>query len=465
MELKEQKLNEIRNELEELLLSLDTKSSKGSKLHEVERHIFSQLLQLGMQILGYYILLVAQLVAASGTPTDSLGNKMRNTGKKKRSYFSLFGMLEINRFKYYSPVGRTHYELDQRLGLPVGRYSYVLSDWLAYGAVELDFAQSVNQLERILGHSLSGMQSSRQTYHLSEQVEAFYQQQDWQSTEDGSHLSIGYDGKGIPIIRSQTDRKQDSTAVRLAKGQKKGVRREATISVSSSFNPRVRDKEELLSNLFLTKDEGIPPEVDPGQVAHSWHDQKHIRAFLSDKTKAITYGIDNLLKRDQTGKKPIVVLIDGDRALENAVRQVCQEKQIEHRIDAYVLDFIHLLKYVWKVANAYLGENSEAREAWVYRQAGLFLESRHEAVLDEWKQIKDGHRLSKNGLYNLERAITYVSNRPHMLDYKTYLAKGYPITTGAVESACGHFIKSRMDRAAMHWGKAGAQKNARYESN
>ncbi len=45
-----------------------------------------------------------------------------------------------------------------------------------------------------------------------------------------------------------------------------------------------------------------------------------------------------------------------------------------------------------------------------------------------------------------------------MLDYKTYLAKGYPITTGAVESACGHFIKSRMDRSAMHWGKTGAQK-------
>ena len=44
-----------------------------------------------------------------------------------------------------------------------------------------------------------------------------------------------------------------------------------------------------------------------------------------------------------------------------------------------------------------------------------------------------------------------------MIDYKTYLEKGYPITTGAVESACGHFIKSRMDRNAMHWGKKGAQ--------
>ncbi len=44
-----------------------------------------------------------------------------------------------------------------------------------------------------------------------------------------------------------------------------------------------------------------------------------------------------------------------------------------------------------------------------------------------------------------------------MLDYKTYLDKGYPITTGAVESACGHFVKSRMERNAMHWGKQGAQ--------
>lgn len=65
--------------------------------------------------------------------------------------------------------------------------------------------------------------------------------------------------------------------------------------------------------------------------------------------------------------------------------------------------------------------------------------------------------MSTHQAYNVQRAITYVSHRPHMLDYKSYLDKGYPITTGAVESACGHFVKSRMERNAMHWSKEGAQ--------
>jgi len=115
------------------------------------------------------------------------------------------------------------------------------------------------------------------------------------------------------------------------------------------------------------------------------------------------------------------------------------------------------LEYVWKVANAHLGETNQYRQEWVYQQAALLLDSQHEKVLCGWKLMLESENLGKSGRYHIERAITYVSNRPHMLDYKTYLEKGYPITTGAVESACGHFIKSRMDRNAMHWGKKGAQ--------
>lgn len=112
---------------------------------------------------------------------------------------------------------------------------------------------------------------------------------------------------------------------------------------------------------------------------------------------------------------------------------------------------------MWKVANAYLGEGNDQRQQWVYQQVSFLLDSQYEVVLQEWRQLLVKEKLSKNGKYNLERAITYVSNRLYMLDYKNYLKKGYPITTGAVESACGHFIKSRMDRNAMHWGKKGAQ--------
>ncbi|NER00675.1 MAG: ISKra4 family transposase [Cyanothece sp. SIO2G6] len=453
MELKEKKLGDIRNSLDKLLMNLEEKSDKGFKITEVERHLFSQLLSLGLQLLSYYIFLVNQLVRASGPPQDISGKKMRNSGSSTRSYLSVFGMLKIERHKYHSAYHKfIHYSLDARLGLPPGRYSYVLTDWLAYGAVEMDFGESAKQLERVLGHHLSGMQSSRQTYHLSGEVASFYAHREWSGVDDGTHLSVGYDGKGIPIIRSQTDRQADSPAVRLSKGQKKGVKKEATISVSSSFTPKTRSKEDILAALF---------QAGPGKVSsrptHQWHENKHIRAFLSEKTRAIDYGTDNLLSRDVTGKKPIVVLIDGDRALEKAVRETCRERQIEHRVDAYILDFIHLLEYVWKVANAHLGENSLQREQWVRGQAELLLDSQHELVLGQWKGLLENQKLSKNGRYNIERAITYIGNRPHMLDYRSYLQKGYPITTGVVESACGHFIKSRMDRNAMHWGKQGAQ--------
>ena len=41
--------------------------------------------------------------------------------------------------------------------------------------------------------------------------------------------------------------------------------------------------------------------------------------------------------------------------------------------------------------------------------------------------------------------------------YHEYLAAGYPIASGAIEGACRHLVKDRMERAGMHWTVAGAQ--------
>ena len=43
------------------------------------------------------------------------------------------------------------------------------------------------------------------------------------------------------------------------------------------------------------------------------------------------------------------------------------------------------------------------------------------------------------------------------MDYKTYLQKGYPISTGLIEGCCGHLIKDRMDHSGMRWTIQGAQ--------
>ena len=473
MHLKEEKINQIRNRVDMIVEELEISSTKGTNLHEVERSLLSSLLQLGLELLGYYIFLVKQIVRQT-EPIDKEGKKMQNKGKKGREYISVFGRLKIVRRKYYSETHKTQYRLDAALGLPSGSYSYLLEDWLAFGAVEMDFQQSVSYIERILGHHLHGMQSMRCTYHLSEQVESYYEEKAWPDQEQTTHWSLSYDGKGVPLRRSDAARCQESTSIRLSKGKNRDVKREATVSISSGFKARKRSAEEIIESLFSlrsrqtgsrqtgSRQTGSKQDRERQGEKHCWHEDKHIRAFLSDKQRAITYGIDNILKREataeKTNKKPIVILIDGDRALEKAVKKAAKNKQISHRISAYVLDFIHLLEYVWKVANAYLGEKHAQREDWVRHQATLLLNSQWQEALEQWQQILKHQKLTATQAYNVKRAISYVSNRPHMLDYKTYLEKGYPITTGAIESACGHFVKSRMERNAMHWGKEGAQK-------
>lgn len=47
-----------------------------------------------------------------------------------------------------------------------------------------------------------------------------------------------------------------------------------------------------------------------------------------------------------------------------------------------------------------------------------------------------------------------------MVKYKIYLQRSFPITTGAVESACGHFLKSEwIELNAV--GKEGSTRNIR----
>lgn len=470
MNLKKQKKQDIYKELSGIITEIENLANTQERLDKVERNILTSLLSLGVSLLSYYIFTVSALVLKRGIPRDSLGQKMKNTGLKARPYRSVFGILKIERPKYYSKKDKVNYALDKVLGLPCGKMSYLLSDWLSYGAVDLDFRESVGFIERILNQKLLAEQSSRCTYGLSTEVDTYYDVKDWKSIEDKSHLSIGFDGKGVPIMKSETNRANESVSVRLSRGQKKQVKKEATVSVSSSFTPKKRSAKEILNSLFEIKDNDTIKTIESSEEfeesekrRHYWHENKHTRAFLSAKEKAITYGIDNVLRRDTTTKKPIIVLIDGDKSLRNTVERVAINKSITHRIKGYVLDFIHVMEYIWKVGNAYKGEKNEARQYWVKQQAQMLLEGKVNQVIKNWEMIRDegkneaGKKYSVNQIYNINRGITYFKNHEDMMQYHEYLRKGYPITTGAIESACGHFVKSRMERNAMHWSKKGAQ--------
>jgi hypothetical protein len=127
------------------------------------------------------------------------------------------------------------------------------------------------------------------------------------------------------------------------------------------------------------------------------------------------------------------------------------------RVIARILDIIHLLEYVWKVANAVWGEKHPGREKWVKEQLLLLLESRTVEVIAQWIDLWEANERTNAQKETIDKSLTYLNNHREMVDYKSYLAQGLPISTGIVESACGHLVKTRMEQNGMRWSYKRAQ--------
>jgi hypothetical protein len=382
-----------------------------------------------------------------------------NKGRQKREYFSIFGSIEFYRNKYYIPENqKVIYPLDLELGIENQKYSFVLQNWIGFNSSDTDYRSSVELINRIMGYDFHAMQSHRITNSLSEFVEDYYQDStlQTQSREEGGYFAVGFDDKGVPIKASEQGKEVQSNAVRLGKGQKRDVKKHCTVSVSYSFDERVRSAEDVIKSFFkeVPKEKDKKPEADEtSKMAKN----KHIRGFMTDKTKAIEYGFEQVGQRNKEHKK-IVVLIDGDRGLSKAVKNVIEKKNISSQILAMILDFIHVTEYLWDVANAHFGEKSPLRLDWVKTQCLLVLKSEMSTVLvnlDNLLELNKG-KLPKEE--KIQKTIKYFINHKEMMDYKTYLENGYPISTGAIESACGHFVQKRMEQNGMHWSMSGAQK-------
>jgi hypothetical protein len=113
-----------------------------------------------------------------------------------------------------------------------------------------------------------------------------------------------------------------------------------------------------------------------------------------------------------------------------------------------ILDFWHMTEHLWNVARAMHGAGTEASQAWV-KQAQWDL--KHDLTqsflgsLEEWKPATETSR-------EVRRVeLGYFREHAVRMKYGTYLAHGYMIGSGVMESACRQLATQRLDRAGMHW--------------
>lgn len=447
----------LEREVKKLMEISESYAKSEIAIHEIESGLLQQVLAMCLSILKWIISERLKTIQ-DYDPDFQAGTYYKSKGNKTRTYLSLFGMLKIDRPSYWSESCHTYFKLDESLQLPVGRsWSYNLQELISEQASENDYRESVKVINRLLGLNLSGKSSQRNANFLGPAVEDFYNQKPVEEENSDVCFCASFDGKGVRKIEKVIDPKE-----RLKKGEKKGVKQNATVTSTSCFRPKRQSVERILNGLLGKSDKDKKEETPCDKTEKTvndnrWHKGIHRRAFLANQEKAIDYGINDIKMRMKNPKSRFVVPIDGGVGLEDQVKSAVKKYGLEFQFDGIIMDIIHVSEYVWDAATAILGERSNSRSSWVRDMMNDLLNSKTQKVIDDLKQIADKTNLSDSKKKKIEKAITYFSNHKHKMDYLKFIKKGYPISSALAESTCGHLVKERMEQSGMKWSSQGAQ--------
>lgn len=189
----------------------------------------------------------------------------------------------------------------------------------------------------------------------------------------------------------------------------------------------------------------------PGpRAAHKW-----LTASVTDDAASVVAAVfDEARRRDPRQQRRWVALVDGNA---RQIDRTHAEATASGLDVAIVVDFIHVLEYLWKAAWCFFSEGDPAAETWVRHHAWSVLSGKATTVAAAIRRKATTTGLDRARRANADTAATYLVNKAPYLDYPTALHAGWPIATGVIEGACRYLVRDRMDITGTRWGLAGAE--------
>jgi hypothetical protein len=450
---------QIQETVGQLGAFVEAAAREGKAIHEAERGLWQQLLQLGRHYLSHFIALAGDGDMGETIGSDDGQQWQRLEKPHPRRYVSIFGTFQLERVVYGSREGQKieFVPLDNRLQLPASVYSFVLQDWSQGLCVESAFGQVSATLERMFGLSVSVDGLERINEQMAEPV-ANYRMDRPQpaAATEGELVVASADGKGIVMRRSADDA---APAAHRTKGEKASQKRMAMVASVYTVDRHVRLPEEVVAALFRDprpEDDDVPQRPQP-QNKRVMGSLSGVDAEGQEQTAVDIvheWLLNELVERnrqEQCWQRPMVCLYDGQEALWEARRRHLPAAGVD------VLDLLHVTPRLWQAAHVFHPEKSAAAEEFVRERCLRILEGRVEGVIRGLREMATKHGLGGSKKKTIAQVCAYLEKNRGRMRYDEYLAAGYPIASGVIEGACRHLVKDRMERAGMHWTPTGAQ--------
>jgi hypothetical protein len=142
---------------------------------------------------------------------------------------------------------------------------------------------------------------------------------------------------------------------------------------------------------------------------------------------------------------------DGGNGLEDFAQKNFNRAEL-----VLILDFYRAANYLKELAQALHPQDEGASQSQAEQWCSLLRAEGGAVTLEVLRQWDWPARKSAALREQWEAVQTCFGNNVHRMEYPEYLAEGWPIGSGVVESACKTVVGQRLKGPGMRWGEGGA---------
>jgi hypothetical protein len=381
-----------------------------------------------------------------------------------RHLATVFGTVRVRRCAWRADGAHNLYPADAALNLPDRLHSHTLKRRAATEAVRGSFDAAHTAITQACGKVAGKRQVEQLTVAAAADIDAFYQAAAPMPSSDQTLLCLSVDGKGV-VMRPEALREATRKAAvkatstyrtRLASGEKQGRKRMATLGVVYDAEPAPRRPHDVITpaitlNATAAAGAGGGRRRRTGPVATAkWL----TGSIATTPQQVIAQVFDQADQRDPTHRRTWIVLVDGARHQLELIRAEAARRGVPIHI---LVDFIHVLEYLWKAAWCLHPDADPAAEPWVATHALRILAGEADAVITALQTQAATAGLTAHQRGGVDACVGYLQAKRELLGYHTALAAGWPIATGVIEGACRHLVGDRLDITGARWGLQGAE--------
>jgi hypothetical protein len=382
--------------------------------------------------------------------TDGVTRTRSETGHQ-RALATVFGEVTVTRIACRAPGAANLHPADAALNLPEEKHSHGLRRLAATEALRGSREQARQAIRRAAGVRIGKRQAEQLAVAAATGIDAFWAARRPGPRDSDVPLMLSFDGKGI-VMRPEALREAAATArrklaTRLSPGEKNGRKRMAEIAAVYDGVPAPRVPGDIIRR--PAKEDGAPRATGP-KAEGKW-----LTASVTDDIPAvIAAGFGEAGRRDPGHERTRVVLVDGNNSQIEAITAEAARRGVTVTI---LIDFVHVLEYLWKAAWSFFETGDPDAEEWIAGQATKILQGKAAQVAAGIRRRATRFGYSADERAGAGECARYLTAKTPWLDYDTALANGWPIATGVIEGAARWLVKDRMDITGARWGLQGAE--------